>query len=86
MNVPLGEVNLLPKVASELATVKAITGHSRADVVNRAISLYATVTQVVTMGRGTYRATIVHSDGSLVDVFVRRSPWWRRRPRQPDAT
>jgi hypothetical protein len=77
-NVPLGEVRLLPKVASELELVEATSGLSRPDVVNRAITLYAAITHVVDMGRGAYRVTMAHSDGSLVDITIRRTPWWRR--------
>jgi hypothetical protein len=77
--VPL-EIDLLPRVDSELEMAQALTGHSRPDVVNRAITLYAAVVQVVTLGRGRYRATMVHSDGSLIDVTIRRSPRWRKAP------
>lgn len=43
-------IGFLPKVATDLETMVEQTGHTRADIVNRAITLYAFITRHIDNG------------------------------------
>lgn len=60
-------IGLTPKAWDELAQLQTATGESKTDLVNRAVSLYAFVTEMIAQGsavlvrdRETGEITIVH--------------------------
>lgn len=82
MNAPTGgnvrmTVTLLPKVASELDVAASLTGHTKVDTVNRAVTLYAAVMAAVELGAGN-GLDFVHADGTTLRLRIsrRRRRWW----------